>query len=76
MLKTLTGFVHTSQRRQLEILLSGFSERSEFIGLLIDDGLLEQSVSVKWVGPPCVKKVFALCKRIVDYIKTASVSDT
>lgn len=62
------------QRRQLEILLSGFSERSELIGLLVDSGLLEQGAAVKWTGSTHVKKVFALCERIVLYIKTATVS--
>ena len=53
--------------------MSGFSERSELVGLLVDSGLLEQSAAVKWTGSTHIKKVFALCERIVLYIKTATV---
>ena len=53
--------------------MSGFSERSELVGLLVDSGLLEQGATLKWTGSTHVKKVFALCERIVLYIKTATV---
>ena len=69
----------TWQRRQLEILLSGFSERSEFIGLLVNDELLhaelDEEVMMKWAGSRHIKTVFALCDRIVHYIRTATVSE-
>ena len=63
------------QRRQLDILLSGFSERSEFVGLLVDNGLLEQGTTMKWAGSPHIQRVFALCEKIVYYIKIATVSE-
>ena len=66
-------FLVIVQRRQLEILLSGFSERSELVGLLVDSGLLEQGTTLRWTGSIHIKKVFILCERIILYIRTATV---
>ena len=54
--------------------MSGFSERSEFVGLLVDDELIRQDVN--WAGSQHIKRVFSFCERIVYYIKTATVSET
>ena len=60
------------QRRQLDILLSGFQERGELAGLLVDEEWMGDT-GEGWVSAPHVKKLFGLCDRMVDYLHEATV---
>ena len=61
-----------TQRRQLDILLGGFSERNSFIGLLVNDELVDADDS--WVGSEHTQSLFTLIERMALYIYQATVS--
>ncbi len=58
------------QRHQLNILLQGFSDRNEFVGLIYEGRDKESKLN------PYTDKLHALCRRMISYLHFSVVCDS
>lgn len=63
------------QHRQLEIVLSGFSSRGDFVGLFAGEVLAARQDACTEFDLTHVNKLFDLIHRMVQYLHTATVRE-
>ena len=61
------------QRRQLEILLGGFSARKDFVGIFMEEVNSKNRLSYDGVDLTYINKLFELNHRMIQYLYTATV---